>query len=483
MAPTRGGQTGSYLTSPYQVTVSYGNASAGIIQNTGADWFGPLNPITPIAPPEVAGRQWDYPSGFNLQTTPRTYEPIGFPTLRGLADGYDILRTIIETRKDQVARMAWSIKAKDPKAKQANDTAVAAATAFLKKPDGIHCWADWLRLVLEDLFVIDAPTLFLHRDRGGKLLGLLPLDGATIKPVIDDWGRTPQPYMQDGVMVWPVAYQQVLKGYPAVDYSVRDLIYRPRNVRANRAYGFSPVEQIVTTVNIALRRQLFLLDYYTDGNIPDSMIGCPESWTPDQIANYQKYWDAYFDGNLGRRRRAKFVPGGIAKTFVQTKEPELKNDFDEWLIKIVCFAFSVSPQPFIKQMNRASAETQKNMAEEEGLAPILDWIKTVIDDLLLTEFDLPGVEFSWGEDEQVDETAQAVILGDYTSNAIMRINEARAKLGLDPDPDPAANMLMVKTPTGYVPLNANTIEGKQANLDAFGPPPPNAFSTGKPGRW
>jgi hypothetical protein len=28
------------------------------------------------------------------------------------------------------------------------------------------------------------------------------------------------------------AYQQVLKGLPAVDYAVRDIIYRPRNVRA-----------------------------------------------------------------------------------------------------------------------------------------------------------------------------------------------------------------------------------------------------------
>jgi hypothetical protein len=116
-----------------------------------------------------------------------------------------------------------------------------------------------------------------------------------------------------------------LKGYPAIDYSVRDLIYRPRNLRVNRVYGMSPVEQIITMVNIALRRQLYLLDYFSEGNIPDSLIGVPESWTPAQISSYQKYWDAYFDGDLSRRRRAKFVPGGVARTFIQTKEPELKG--------------------------------------------------------------------------------------------------------------------------------------------------------------
>jgi len=51
--------------------------------------------------------------------------------------------------------------------------------------------------------------------------------------VIDDWGRTPQPYADaDGAAVFPPAYQQVLKGMPAVNYSARDIIYRPRNVRA-----------------------------------------------------------------------------------------------------------------------------------------------------------------------------------------------------------------------------------------------------------
>jgi len=43
-------------------------------------------------------------------------------------------------------------------------------------------------MLLEDLFVIDAPTLWRQRARGGELVALHPLDGATIKRVIDDWG-------------------------------------------------------------------------------------------------------------------------------------------------------------------------------------------------------------------------------------------------------------------------------------------------------
>jgi phage portal protein BeeE len=140
-------------------------------------------------------------------------------------------------------------------------------------------------------------------------------------------------------MVCPPAYQQVLKGLPAVDYSARDIIYRPRNVRAHRVYGFSPVQQVLMTVNIALRRQLWQLDYFTEGSIPDALIGVPQSWTPDQIRQFQDYWDTEFAGDLVKRRRAKFVPGESASRVHQTKEPEHKDEFDEWLARIICFAF------------------------------------------------------------------------------------------------------------------------------------------------
>lgn len=476
--PTRGGVRGSYVVNPYQVNVSYGNPAARITTGTGADWFGPLDPMRATAPPEVAGRQWDFQAGYNLATVPRSYEPVSFATLRALADAYDVLRTVIETRKDQVARMNWTIRARASKAGAAPDPRIAASTKFLHRPDGLHCWADWIRILLEDLFVIDAPALYMQRTRAGRLIALHPLDGSTIKPVIDDWGRTPRDPAA-------AAYQQTLKGLPAVDYSIRDLLYRPRNMRVHKAYGFSPVEQIVTTVNIALRKQLFNLNYYTEGNVPDALIGTPDDWTPDQIGQYQKYWDAYFEGDLARRRKAKFVPGKLSVQM--TKEPDLKNEFDEWLARIVCFAFSISPQPFIKMMNRGSADTSRKMSEEEGLVPILDWLKALIDDILEIEFDAEDLEFYWESDDATDEAAQYKIVSGYTGQGILTINEARALLGKPPFEDVSANEPMVLTPNGLFPIGANTIEGRKEQIaagimpDPEKPPPPPKAIEANPG--
>ena len=166
--------------SPYRIQVSYGaggsTQSGGIARGTGADWFGPLNPLTPIAPADVAGRRFDFPVGYNLNIRPRAGELTGFQELRAFADAYDLLRLVIETRKDQMERQRWRIRpraAKSARRSGARDAELAARIAaiesFFQKPDGVTRWKTWLRAVLEDMFVIDAATLYCQRTRSGQL--------------------------------------------------------------------------------------------------------------------------------------------------------------------------------------------------------------------------------------------------------------------------------------------------------------------------
>jgi len=454
------------------VSVRYNLRQGGGIQTgTGADWFGPQDPLKPLAPPEVTGRTWDFPVGFNVVTRPRAYEAVGFAELRALAQSYDLLALIIETRKDQLSRLPWTIAPRDENLREgkkdvpaAIQSRIDAITKFFKRPDHIHRWSNWLRMLMDDMLVIDAPTLFCERTRGGQLLGLRPIDGATIKRVIDDWGMTP---------AYPLpAYQQVLKGLPALNYTERDMLYRPRNRRVHKAYGFSPVEQIVMTVNIALRRQLFTLQYFTEGNVPESLIGAPDSWTPEQIAAFQVNWDTMLEGNTAARRHAKFVPAGVGKTFIQTKDASLSGPFDEWLARITCYAFSVSPEPFITKVNRATAENAHDAALEEGLEPNKEFVKGWIDDIIESPqgFGSDDIEFRWQDDREVDPEKQKDIVTAYTEDGIFTVNQAREKLGEDPSDDPAADVLMVKTATGFVPIGANTIDGKLEAQDKLGPP-------------
>lgn len=399
--------------------------------STGA-WFGPMQPIPPALEGQeaqtagVAGRKFDFPVGYNTQIRPRALEAIKFEHLRALADAYDLLRLVIETRKDQMCELPWQVMPKQKgNARPKPTPACEEAALFLMKPDQENDWATWLRLVLEDLFVLDAPAIYCRPALDGTLWGAEPLDGATIKRVIDNTGRTP--------MEGP-AYQQILKGVPAVDYTREELIYRPRNVRTNRVYGFSPVEQIVNTVNIALRRQQFTLDYFTSGTVPDALAGVPESWTTEQIKMFQDYWDALLageDGNMAKKRKLRFVPGEIARNFLQTKEPPLKDMFDEWLARITCYCFSIDVTPFVAQVNRSVAETNREQSLLEGLGPTMRWVKGIADELLLRK-GFTDLELTWQEGKVVDPEKRMKINTGYVTAKVIHPDEVRADLGLDP---------------------------------------------------
>ena len=187
----------------------------------------------------------------------------------------------------------------------------------------------------------------------------------------------------------------------------------------------------------------------------------PQGWTPDQIKQFQDYWDTEFTGDLARRRRAKFVPGDTAAKVVQTKEPQHKDDFDGWLARIICFAFSVPPQWAVKLMNRATADNQSAQSEEEGLEPTKEWVKDLIDEIIAEEFASSDLELTWLDEDTDAARAEAQLEARVKLGAVT-LNEMRDSLGLDPYATPAADRPMVLTPTGYVPIEANA-GGEGAN--------------------
>lgn len=411
-------------------------AAAGIrfVFTGKSNWFDAGQAPEPMAPEEVKGRRYDYPSLYNSgHTRPRQNEAVSFEQLRTLADSYDVLRTVIERRKDQMEKIAWTIQARDVASTKQNETLqkderIDEAIAFFRRPDKEHSWNDWLRMLLEDLLVIDAPTIYPRMTLGGDLYALELIDGASIKRVLDDAGRTPLPP--------EAAYQQVLKGLPAVSYTREELLYRPRNNRTYKVYGYSPVEQIIQTVNIALRRTMHQLEYYRSGSVPDALAGVPESWSAEEIQRFQEYWDVLLSGEGAELRKLRFIPGELSRNFVETKQPPLKDQYDEWLARVVCFCFAIEPTPFVVQVNRATAETAREQSLAEGLAPLKAWVKSIIDDVLADYMGLHDCEFVWNEEEAQSPKEQAEIFAMYAGAGILTIDEIRAELGREPLPEP-----------------------------------------------
>ena len=743
-------------------------------------WFGPSLPITSVVPVQQAeesgarGRAFDFRTGQNLQYQPKSEEPSrpSFSALRGLADNYDLLRGILETAKDEVESTEWVIRPVDQKKKPEEDPRCKLYTDLLLFPDRVHSWKQWLRALLEDLFVVGSPVIYPRMTKGGGLYSLDLVDPATIKLVIDGSGRRPMPP--------DPAFQQILKGVPVSPFTADELIHHPRDFRSNHLYPFSPVEWVVMTVNIAIRRQLHQLEFYcysddtevltrrgwlrfaecvetdefatreigtgvfewqkaydtfykhytgkmihfkgrsldllvtpshrmvvttkpkalggnagrkgecvitaeelmlhgtcntaipqtstwngkeigpqsfeegacnarnitmsgddfcafmgmylaqgcthkgkiisiaqpesargsrakykevlsrvfgsidecspvslsvcsskvvdylkqfglasdkfipaiirdatvrqieiffryyylgdgraagddgvqtqsaftvsrkladqlteigqkmgyaptvwtraagtalfkdkkagtertincregymvsfarqkatngwtpevvdydapvacvcvpnkflyvrrngkacwsgnTEGTVPDAIIGCPKEWNPDQVRQFQDYWDSLLENNTAQRRHARFVPDGVNITM--TKANVLKDDYDEWLARIICFFFSQSPTPFIKQMNRATAGSSAEQAKEQGSKVTARWLSDLMTNRVLRQcLNAPDLEFVFKAEEDIDPMVQAEIDKIYLQEYVISPDEVREKKGYE----------------------------------------------------
>ena len=79
-------------------------------------------------------------------------------------------------------------------------------------------------------------------------------------------------------------------------------------------------------------------------------------------------------GNLARRRMTKFMPAD----FKLIEPAPLKDQYDEWLARIICYAFSVPVSPFVSQVNRATDVTlrQRTTQEETPQTPRIPGLRT-----------------------------------------------------------------------------------------------------------
>lgn len=410
-------------------------------------WMSPAQPVQPAAQ-QIAGRQFDYPVGYNLAFTPRAGELTSFQQLRMLADNCDLVRLCIETRKDQLTRIAWDIQAIG--GKKESDAAANALIAAFRRPDGRNTWQSWLRMLVEEVMVTDAPTIYPRKLKNGNVFAFELVDGATIKVLADDQGRTPEAPSP--------AYQQVIKGMPAVDYSAEELVYAPRNPRVHKFYGYSPVEQILLTVNTALRRTASQLQYFTEGNIPASFASVPADWSPQQIEQFQAYWDSVVEGAQAYKRKVRFVPGGTKVT--NLRDAPLKDDFDDWLARVVTYAFSLPPTQFTKQAVRTTSDTLQEASEEEGLAPIKAWVKDLMDRLIHHYLGDDQHEFVWVAEDSMDPQSQSAIFGGYLRAGVLTVNEVRERIGKDRVSN--GDTLLIYTATGAVPLDQAIAAGAPA---------------------
>ena len=413
---------------------------AGALPGLTSGWMPPGEPPAIGVPAGTPPRTWDFPVSVNLRRPPRMGERFSALQLRALAENCTLVQLAIQTRIAQVARLKWQIQPRDRDVEL--DAKGAAIDAFLRKPDGRRRWGRWVKPLLFDVLVLDDGYVRVARTRGGDPLALQIFDAATIVPKVDESGDVP-------LDLDAIAYQQIIKGAVLADFTRRDLIHAQFNPRTYKLYGFSPVEQIATIVNLCIRREYSQLEYFTEGTVPEAIVTMPKDWSGEAIREFQTWWDGLFLQNQAQQRKMRFVPGGDGMNIHWAKDALLKDETDEWLARVVCYAFSLPPTWAVRAMNRATSEQMQDAALEEGQLPFMADLADVFNDLLEYGFGRPDLAHVWEEPKKSDPLKEAQVHEIYLRSGAETIDEVREVIGRKPI---GLDRPIAITPMGPVPL-------------------------------
>lgn len=444
--------------------------------------FGPGAPLYPAPlnnPNQMTGqadpRQTEYPVSINILSNDR---PVAWSTLRDAADKVDIIRLCLRTRKEEITSLEWgfgftkdaeqALDITSPQAKKEMRGKYEAQLTKLKDfwstPDKTNdlSWSEWLGMLLEERFVLDALSIFPRLTYGGDLASLEIIDGSTIKPLIDEYGNRP---------AHPApAYQQWLYGFPRGEYTdsgasdnweggAGSLIYKPYNRRTQTPYGFPEVEQALVSADIYLRRQDWMRKEYTAGTMPTAWLqvdAAMGSMTPEQHRAWEVVLNDYYTGSNEERHRMKMLPTGVQAIPQKDVAERYKADYDEFLVKLLCAHMATQPSeigftPSQGLGGSGFSAGQEDVNYRKSILPTLSWLTDLVNSISRQYLGMPPeltIQFL-GLEAEDEATADAVNLSRVITGR-MTLNEDRDRTGMPRYDFAEADMPVVIDRSGVV---------------------------------
>lgn len=343
--------------------------------------FGPGLPITPWQGTQKEPRDFDYLMAANATLVPRvSYDLIAFTELR------QIYKTIPEVRL-AIHSLIREVSVYKPTLTDADGDEINEPDLrwLIESPDRRQPWNVWLVKFLKNVLIYDAASVYIERgpygyhkysklvrdayetwkgeygevaadnpdaraayDRylkgsvdhafeGGYGIGapsaLRIINGATLFVLIDEDGNTPEPPAP--------AYTQIVQGTPFLFLSSRELWYRPMFPDLESPYGTTGIEECLPWITIIANMLGYRIAHYREGTMPEAFYTAPESWSSDQVIDWQIKRATRLAGSMAERSREQYMPYGFAS--LVTKQVDWTKEEYEQARDNVLFTFGLLP--------------------------------------------------------------------------------------------------------------------------------------------
>lgn len=397
---------------------------------------------------------------------------VGFETLRSMVEQTPVLNAVILTRIRQVQRFCnvqeggsgpgFQIAHVDPEHDLTDNEQRSRQllARFLthcgwefnpRRRKALHRdnFATFMAKLVRESLTYDAAAIETEqRDDGKGIAGLYALDGSTIRLCSDEGYRG-----DDSIFAVQVATGQIVTAY-----TLDDLIYEPRNPRADvrlAGYGLGETELLIRVVTGFLNAMTHNTKGFDDNSIPRGILHLTGEYSEQDLAAFRRYWNAMVRG----------VQNGWNLPVLTARTPEAKAsferlgvDYDEmhfskwmtFLVSIICAIYGMSPAEINFDSFTAGntsalsgSDTAEKLAasKDSGLRPLMSYFESVLSDYVIAGFSEKYC-FRWTGLDEEDQGRK-----DQLRGQVLTVNELRAQEGYPP----------LDGPLGDAPLNPSLV--------------------------
>lgn len=397
----------------------------------------------------------------------------GFDSMRAMVDQTPVLNAVIMTRIRQVSRFCrvqesgsgpgFAIRHIDREHQITDDE---KQSVQLLQKFFTHCgwefsprarkrlrrdnFQQFMAKAVRDSLTLDSVGIETEfkRDKRLGIDGFYAVDGATIRLCSEEGYKG-----KDEIFAL-----QVVQGRITAAYNYDDLIYEPRNPRADvlaAGYGLSETELLIRVVTGYLNALTYNIKGFDSNSIPKGILHLTGNYSENDLAAFKRYWNAMVRGV----NNAWTLPMLVSKD--QESKAAFENfgiEFNEmyfakwmtFLTSIICAIYGMSPSEINfdsftggNTSALSGSDTEEKLADskDKGLRPLLSYFENIFTDFIVADFSDKYV-FRWtGLDE--DDAKQQ-----YESRKLAQTwNEFRAVEGLD----------KVQGPLGDMPMNPSFV--------------------------
>ncbi len=437
--------------------------------------------------------------------------PVGYDALRLMVEQTPVLNAVIMTRIRQVQRFAMAQEDDGPGFvvrhvdRDHSLTAQEKESVQLLQRFITHCgwefnprkrkrlrrdnFAQFLaKLVRESLTYDSAPIeVEMKQDKALGIDGFYSIDGSTIRLCTEDG------YEGDD----EIQAVQVLNGRVVTAYGFDDLIYEPRNPRADvrlAGYGLGETELLIRVVTGFLNAMAYNSKGFDDNTIPKGILHLSGEYGKEDLAAFRRYWNAMVRG----------VNNAWSLPVLVSKDQESKASFErfgidfnemhfsKWmtfLVSIICAVYGMSPTEINfdafsggSTSPLSGSDTAEKLAasKDSGLRPLMAYLESTISDFIIADFS-DRYCFRWTGLDPEDQDKRHEL-----RKTVLTVNEIRAQEGYEamegPLGDAPVNPTLMQA---WMGMQQEPAEGEDApapgpDSEEAPPPPPEPGSDAPP---